>query len=204
MDCRTDSSRPSSDLNLFPPDIFALVRALVVQSGQDPAALDGVVSLGGITYSPTTLAARMAKRDNEEEQFYADQLIAPAKSNVIPGQDSFDHMYTPEHQVAMDHAEEDSRLDAMDARFDDNSTAPVVQTLVQRALTKRAFDYTNFNLPTYIINAFKTLTVTVDLVSVLHIGEFTTDLAYSQSGVPAYTDSSLTVRSHAFSIEYLD
>lgn len=50
-----------------------------------------------------------------------------------------------------------------------------------------------FDLPAYVQTAFSALTVTVDLVSVLNIGEFQTNLAYSQSGVPAFTDSSLTM-----------
>jgi len=40
------------NLNLYPPDIFALLRALVVATGTlDPAPLDGIVSLGNIRYS---------------------------------------------------------------------------------------------------------------------------------------------------------
>ncbi|PWN18638.1 hypothetical protein BCV69DRAFT_252553, partial [Microstroma glucosiphilum] len=54
-------------LNLYPPDIFGLLRALVVQSGQDPSYLDGVVGLGGYSYSPTTAAngntPTIARRD---------------------------------------------------------------------------------------------------------------------------------------------
>lgn len=51
----------------------------------------------------------------------------------------------------------------------------------------------SFDLPTYVIKAFSALTVTVDLVSILQIGNFTTNLEYHQIGVPAYTDSSLTL-----------
>lgn len=42
--------------------------------------------------------------------------------------------------------------------------------------------------------AFKALKVEVDLVAVLHVGDFQTDLAYRQAALPAYTDASLTVR----------
>lgn len=34
----------------------------------------------------------------------------------------------------------------------------------------------------------------MDLVAVLHIGDFVTNLAYRQTEVPAYTDSTLVVR----------
>jgi hypothetical protein len=41
-------------LNLFPPDLFSLLRELVIESGQNPAYLDGVVQLGNYAYVPTT------------------------------------------------------------------------------------------------------------------------------------------------------
>jgi len=50
-----------------------------------------------------------------------------------------------------------------------------------------------FNLPNYVLTAFAGLVVDVDLLTVLHIGDFTTDLAYAQQNVPAHTDSSLTL-----------
>lgn len=50
-----------------------------------------------------------------------------------------------------------------------------------------------FNLPTFVTAAFAPLTVDIDLVSALHIGEFSTNLAYSQKAVKANTDSSLAL-----------
>ncbi|WFD30560.1 hypothetical protein MSPP1_001581 [Malassezia sp. CBS 17886] len=50
----TDSPVIPLHLNLYPPDIFGLLRALVVQSGQDPRPLDGVVDIGGYTYTKST------------------------------------------------------------------------------------------------------------------------------------------------------
>jgi hypothetical protein len=53
-----------SNLNLFPPDIFSLLRALVVDAGLPTEQLDGIVALGGYTYTPSTGAgSRLAKRD---------------------------------------------------------------------------------------------------------------------------------------------
>jgi len=52
----------------------------------------------------------------------------------------------------------------------------------------------SFDLPSYVLRAFAGLEVTVDLVSAVKIGEYTTSLTYSQPNVPAYTDSTLTVR----------
>lgn len=34
-------------LNLYPPDVFSLLRQLVVDSGMDPTPLDGIVQMGG-------------------------------------------------------------------------------------------------------------------------------------------------------------
>ncbi|WFC96532.1 hypothetical protein MBRA1_003193 [Malassezia brasiliensis] len=57
-------------LNLYPPDMFALLRALALQAGEDVRPLDGIVSIGGYTYSPTTSAnsdRRPSKRSLHEE-----------------------------------------------------------------------------------------------------------------------------------------
>ncbi|KAM0789126.1 hypothetical protein ACM66B_003180 [Microbotryomycetes sp. NB124-2] len=43
-------------LNLYPPDIFALLRALVVEAGLPTEQIDGIVQLGGYTLTPTTNA----------------------------------------------------------------------------------------------------------------------------------------------------
>lgn len=42
------------DINLDPPTIFTLLRALAVQSGQGTAQLDGIVAIGGYQYVPST------------------------------------------------------------------------------------------------------------------------------------------------------
>lgn len=41
-------------LILYPPELFSLVRALAVQSGEDVTTFDGVVKLADYTYSKTT------------------------------------------------------------------------------------------------------------------------------------------------------
>jgi hypothetical protein len=47
------------------------------------------------------------------------------------------------------------------------------------------------------LTAFKQLVVDVELVTALHIDNFETQLAYTQTNVPAHTDSSLVVRASA-------
>lgn len=47
----TTSPDLAFNLNLYPPTIFALLRALVVSTGLDPAPLDAIVALGGYIYS---------------------------------------------------------------------------------------------------------------------------------------------------------
>ena len=41
-------------VNMYPPDIFGLLRALAVQAGEDTKQLDGIVQLAGYSYSKTT------------------------------------------------------------------------------------------------------------------------------------------------------
>ncbi len=42
------------NMNLDPPSIFSITRALAVDAGLDTAQLDEIVSLGGYQYLPTT------------------------------------------------------------------------------------------------------------------------------------------------------
>lgn len=58
---------PFSNLNLFPPDIFTLLRILAVEAGLPTEQLDGIVALGGIEYVNTTATpAPMVKRNEVE------------------------------------------------------------------------------------------------------------------------------------------
>ncbi|WFD26547.1 hypothetical protein MNAN1_001530 [Malassezia nana] len=63
------SQSPPIDLhmNLYPPDIFALLRAYAVDAGLDTKQLDGIINIGGYTYSPTSSAntSPMEKRSLE-------------------------------------------------------------------------------------------------------------------------------------------
>jgi hypothetical protein len=210
-----------SNLNLFPPDIFSLLRRLAIQSGQSPEPLDGIVALGGLSYVPTadTSAGTIRKRSIPDylidaDQSFADGLVSPSKYGANPGSETFEHMISPEAQVVVEEKAVSDREAMENEIYGDNSTALTISPLAKRSLVKRGlytgwvlnfdrFTHLNsglthaqlvrFNLPAYVQTAFSALTVTVDLVSVLNIGEFQTNLAYSQSGVPAYTDSSLTM-----------
>ncbi|KAI5474806.1 pre-rrna processing protein [Pseudohyphozyma bogoriensis] len=138
------------DLNLYPPDIFSLLRVLAVEANLDTAQIDGIVALGGYTLTPSTSTARKSKRS-------------------LP-------------QRSMEDSLEDTLVTMGGAQGG----------LQARSLSKRNI-YTGFDLPSYVLEAFAGLTVDVQLLSVLHIGQFRTDLAYSQDAVPAYTDSTLTL-----------
>ena len=92
----TNSPAIPLHLNLYPPDIFALVRALAVQSGQDVKQLDGIVELAGYTYSKTTNAnndIKPSKRSLREEELEAEQeaemvqahLLSKRKTNMYTG-----------------------------------------------------------------------------------------------------------------------
>lgn len=91
-----------SNLNLFPPDIFAVLRALVVQTGTlDPAPLDGIVALGGYTYStPKNASAPLQKRDyRSADEDFMELLVAPAKTGRV------DVEYSSERMSVMSHGE---------------------------------------------------------------------------------------------------
>jgi len=47
----------ASNLNLYPPDIFSLLRALAVSAGLPTEQIDGIVALGGYQYVPTAADA---------------------------------------------------------------------------------------------------------------------------------------------------
>ena len=51
-------------LNLYPPDIFALVRDYALDAGLDVMQLDAIVKIGGYTYSDTTNANSLKKHKN--------------------------------------------------------------------------------------------------------------------------------------------
>lgn len=165
------------------------MRVLVVESGQDPAALDGIVLLGDIQYTPSTVSeisnARRSYDVSQNLQSFMDSQVLPAKFGLLSAEDTFEHMQSPDTGISYS-------LDKRATVFDYNGLE-VIEYLCAWWLILLSLH--RFNLPNYVTKAFQSLTVTVDLVSVLHIGNFTTNLAYSQNGVPAYTDSSLVVSS---------
>lgn len=58
-------------------------------------------------------------------------------------------------------------------------------------LKKRDNVFTDFNLPSYVEKAFSKLTSDVQLITTVEIGEYTTQLSYTQNSVPTKTDKSL-------------
>jgi hypothetical protein len=69
-----------------------------------------------------------------------------------------------------------------------------LSSLAAESKSNSIFPLSRFDLPSYVLTAFKQLVVDVELVTALHIDNFETQLAYTQRNVPAYTDSSLVVR----------
>ncbi|GAA6057282.1 hypothetical protein JCM3770_004534 [Rhodotorula araucariae] len=157
----SDSPTLPFNLNLYPPDIFSLLRALAVDAGLSTEQLDGIVQLGGYEYVATTPNPGSAAR-------------ARAKRSMLGA------LEQPSHMVgfaAGNQTQEDGLVFVQESK---------------RGLAKRNI-YTGFDLPSYVLEAFAGLEVNVDLLSAVRIGEYTTSLTYSQPGVPAYTDQTLTM-----------
>ncbi|SGY79107.1 BQ5605_C008g05044 [Microbotryum silenes-dioicae] len=133
------------DMNLYPPDIFGLLRALAVTAGLPTEQLDGIVGLAGYTLTPTT----------------ADAAGSPTTANV-----------TGSAKRSLD---------------------PKIEAFWKHTLDKRANIYTGFDLPSFVLAAFKTLVVNVELAASTTLGEYVTKLSFTQKNVPAVTDSSLTM-----------
>lgn len=160
----TDSPVLGLNLNLYPPDIFSLLRALVVEGGQDVVPLDGIVALGGYTLTPS--GPNPGPR-NETAAASAQRRLAKRSAGYYSGNDDLD------------------ALSSASSHF------------VKRQSTNGAIPgrevYAGFDLPSYVLQAFAGLEVVVDLISTVNIGQYETFLSYTQPGVPAYTDSTLTL-----------
>ncbi|SHO78091.1 Uncharacterized protein MSYG_2433 [Malassezia sympodialis ATCC 42132] len=130
-------------LNLYPPDIFALVRAYAIDAGLDTKQLDGIVKIGGYTYSPTSSA------------------------NTRPLQKR--------------------SLDLPDmAESSDSGSLAVFERRDQNM-------YTGFNIADFVQKAFAKATIDMEIQSVASIGEYSTELAFVQLGVPLRVDQSLNM-----------
>lgn len=166
----TQSPPVQLGLNLYPPDIFALVRALAIQSGQNPAYIDGVVQLGGYTLAPTTSAnsRRSLNEDDEASYDYEDNNeLAHAMMDGVNNVETLANV--------ADWAERDEPQGVEEAG----------------TLKKRANLYTGFDLPSYIDRAFKSATANLEIVSEANIGDYSTTLTFAQENVPLGTDVTL-------------
>ncbi|CAO1639236.1 unnamed protein product [Sympodiomycopsis kandeliae] len=186
----TQSPSIPLSLNLYPPDIFGYLRGLVVQSGQDASLLDGVVSLGGYTYTATTAA-------NGNTPSPARRAVFPGQDEetVFDGQDEFSELLMGAvsnpgalaEGPAADLAEDDGVEVAKRAvPYEDHE-----QLAKRIQLAKRDNIYTGFNLPNYVDKAFSVATTDLTIVSDANIGEYSTTLTFSQNDVPLGTDATL-------------
>ncbi|EPQ29604.1 uncharacterized protein PFL1_02823 [Pseudozyma flocculosa PF-1] len=189
-------------LNLYPPDIFGLVRALAVQSGQNPAYIDGVVQLGGYTLTPATEANTMTRRSLEERAFggedgdeasdtfdlFEDDEMAQTLAGVGNNAAALADMAAREQEApAWRYVKRDEDLSALEPAPKALSSHEVRQALLQ----KRDNLYTGFDLPTYISRGFSVATANLEIASDAQIGDYSTQLTFSQSNVPLGTDVTL-------------
>ncbi|KAJ1033702.1 hypothetical protein NDA13_001683 [Ustilago tritici] len=169
----TQSPPISLGLNLYPPDIFALVRALAIQSGQNPAYIDGIVQLGGYTLSPTTSAN--TRRSLQSDVAHADATYDLEEENELASA-----MMGGVNNV-------ETLADVADwAKRDEPQALEEAGTL-----KKRANLYTGFDLPSYIDRAFASATTNLEIVTDVNIGDYSTTLVFAQQNVPLGTDVTL-------------
>ncbi|KAK0546638.1 hypothetical protein OC846_005187, partial [Tilletia horrida] len=171
-------------LNLFPPDIFALVRALVVQSGQNVAQIDGIVALGGYTLTPVT-DANTAPRPGVSRRSLPEQTpeVEERASFVREEDNDFAHMLLDVR----------SNPGALPELFDDELLVRDLEPVKASRLAKRDNIYTGFNLPSYIDRAFQFATTNIQIESDVTIGDYSTKLDFSQLDVPLNTDETLNL-----------
>lgn len=164
-------------LNLYPPDLFGLLRALIIESGQNPAYLDGLVQLAGFTLTPTTNADNtLTKRDSfslEEDDEMAQMLMGVGTN---PG--------------AFADIEAEEEIDD-DEEVESDGVAKEAKPLIYEGMRKRDNIYTGFDITTYVGNAFKVATADLSIVSDAVIGEYGTTLTFTQNNVPLGTDETL-------------
>ncbi|UZJ55969.1 hypothetical protein CBS101457_005289 [Exobasidium rhododendri] len=171
-------------INLFPPDLFGLLRALVIDANLNPAYLDGLVSIAGYTLTPTTnanspgVASPSRKRDvsfiDEEDNVMAQRLMGVgANAGVLAD------LYDSEEEREGD---EDVQSDGFAKR---------AEGLVYANVNKRDNLYTGFDLGTYVLQAFASATADLVITSDAIIGSYGTTLTFSQNNVPLGTDDTL-------------
>ncbi|CAO1623850.1 unnamed protein product [Parajaminaea phylloscopi] len=193
----TQSPTIPLNLNLYPPDIFGLLRGLVVQSGQDPAPLDGVVALGGYTYTPTTAAngntptkpQRRSLDGAASQSFVLEEEDAMAQILFGLGNNPGALADAPRERMAIDELDDSVEVAKRAVAYEDHEQ--LARRIEQRAIAKRDNIYTNFNLPSYVLRAFSVATLDLTIVSEAMIGQYATTLTFSQSDVPVGTDASL-------------
>ena len=195
----TQSPPVSLNLNLFPPDIFSLVRALAIQSGQDPAYIDGVVQLGGYTLSPST-SANTRRSLSDDDKFLSKRTESEEAVGLADDDDELARtLLSVGNNVAALADMEERQMEDMHMRYVEADNSDVVlqpravpaEEVAQQLLEKRDNLYTGFDLPTYVGRAFSVATANLEIESAAQIGDYSTSLTFAQVDVPLGTDVTL-------------
>lgn len=176
-------------LNLFPPDIFSVVRAFAVQSGQNPAYIDGLVQLAGITLTPAidTKSKRSLREDSDGDEDDDKQQF----SFIMEQDDEAAHAQMD--AISNPGVFYDPPLDQEEDTFDQDAEETVKRAfpLSDTGLGKRANLYTGFNLKDYVGKAFSVATADLSIEADTTIGGYGTTLSFMQPNVPLGTDDTL-------------
>ncbi|KAK0542857.1 hypothetical protein OC846_006614, partial [Tilletia horrida] len=163
-------------LNLNPPDIFALLRALAIQSGQDVGPIDAIVNLAGYKLSPVT-DANTGPRPSSRSFSDEDAVNENSPSFIREEENDFAHML-------MDVRTNPGIVDVLENEERD------FEAVAAPKVHKRG-QFTGFDLPSYVQKAFSVATANVLVDTTVFVGDYPTNLTISQLDVPLNTDSSL-------------
>ncbi|KAK0522484.1 hypothetical protein OC834_006266 [Tilletia horrida] len=169
-------------LNLNPPDIFALLRALAVQSGEDVSPLDAIIAIAGYQLAPVTDANTgprpASKRSNEEELQNQPSFIREEENDLA--------------HLLMDVRTNPGVLGELEEEQEEEKEAGLGRNEREAAaFEKRANQFTGFNLPSFVQKAFSVATANVEVDTEVYVGAYPTNLTISQLDVPLNTDASL-------------
>ncbi|MCO5588347.1 hypothetical protein L7F22_042302 [Adiantum nelumboides] len=173
-------------LNLYPPDLFSVLREYAIDSGQNPAYVDGIVQLGGFTLTPPAVQRNSKRSIEDDAQYYSEDDSFTFGDDNAAVDAQLSAMSNP--GIYYDVADQEDEGISLE---DEERATKRAYPLATAGMKKRDNLYTGFNLETYVGKAFSVAKADLQIVSDATIGDYGTTLTFSQSQVPLGTDQTL-------------